>query len=700
MSALISVPTFAASSLATTGTGLDEIVDIIVDDSSLKASLPQSTIDQGATYADDIEVIFLEGLAATDSSYNAATGQLTTALTTTDIVKIEEWIRANPTLLAQFVADHGDSGDGTDEGPSGYHLVKGQAVGTDLFQQAAVNTVIDGMLHIGFPIDAGSDGALESGRIQNEDGAANATIQQLTDWYNYFLDNPATTGAGLDQITTAIMKDADLAQTDSVENILTGANSANGLNQLLIQAMKATGAGEEGQFTGQDIVTLNSWIRANALTQYQSLLGAISSGGYGSGGYQSVFDAGAGATIDGLSLTDVVAEGVYDLGNVISGGKIANENGAGSVSVGQIATWLNQIFYNNATTIEASPGGDHLTLADGDFIVNAASAGDYWIQCGAGAYTITTGAGDSYVAGGDGDLTLTSGSGNGLFYGGSGTNIIHGGGDDRIFGGSGTNELYAGASGSFVEGGSGTNYIYGGAGSEALYAGSGTSTIYAGTGYDEIVGGSGTDVIHGGASWDYILAGGGTTTIDGGAGGAAIYGGSGALTIIGGAGGLTVNAGSGATSVTLSSHGYEPGASGSTVPADVLTAGSGQDRFIFDLTLDASASVQTANAKSNGSIDWAKIAATNSGYTDSLGAETIYDFDPSKDQIAINGYDVGVEKLTSYDVGGTWVTYIDLFGQNQGASNVHVGSIEVLGDAAVTLANISVNGAALIGGHV
>ena len=553
MDGIINVPTFAGSSIGTTGTGLDRIVDVIEADPSLKASLPQATIDEGAGYANAIDTLFLQGLAATDPNYSSSTG-LFLPLTTTDIVNVEQWFQSNPTVLAEFTADHGA------QASSGYHLDKGQPPGTDIFAAAAVNTVFDGMLHIGFKIDPGAGGSLEAGNIQNENGAENATIQHLADWYNYFLYNNAATGTGLDQITQAIQNDSSLAAGDTADRIETGAAAANSLNALIVQGMKATGAGEEGEFTGADVVTLNGWIQSDStrLAEYQNLIGSIAPGGVGRGGFQDVFDAGAGSTMDGLDLINVVAEGVYDIGAQITSGQIANENGFGTTSVGQIATWLNEIDYKKTDTIEATPGGDHLDLADGTYTVNASAAGNYWIHGGNGSYTVTTGDGDSYVAGGAGNLTLHSGVGQGLFYGGSGTTVIYGGGDDQITGGSGANELHGGGDGTSITGGSGTNAIYAGAGTEYLSAGSGDSTIYGGTGYNEIIGGAGTDVIHAGSGFSFILAGNGATTLYGGSGDATVYGGSGATTIIGGAGVLQATAGSGDTTFELSSHGGRP----------------------------------------------------------------------------------------------------------------------------------------------
>ena len=130
--------------------------------------MPTSEIVQGAGYADAMNQLIVDAIRATgvanDGTFSAS-----------DVRDINSYIRNNS--AAQWVALHGDDEDG---GETGFHLVQNDGATTQLFgDENAVDTVVDGIFHLGFRI--------QCGRLLNEDGNENASLQDVAFWLNEFL---------------------------------------------------------------------------------------------------------------------------------------------------------------------------------------------------------------------------------------------------------------------------------------------------------------------------------------------------------------------------------------------------------------------------------------------------------------------------------------------------------------------------------
>ena len=146
-----------------TDTGLDQIVDLITNDLELNRRLSQSEIAEAAEAANGMNAILVEVIKATgvanDGWINAA-----------DMHEISEYIRNDEELNARWIELHGDD-EGNEE--TGFHLVQNDGAVSQLFGQNAVNTVADGLYHIGFSI--------KNGRFLNEDGNRNVSLEQAAD---------------------------------------------------------------------------------------------------------------------------------------------------------------------------------------------------------------------------------------------------------------------------------------------------------------------------------------------------------------------------------------------------------------------------------------------------------------------------------------------------------------------------------------
>jgi len=315
----------------TTGTGLDQLVEVIFTDTGLAGSNMASELLAGAAAANGLNKIILQAATATGA---AADGKFTAA----EVVAMNGWIRANK--LTEWTALHGD-----DEGDAetGFHLVQNDGANLQYRGSNLVNTVADGIYHMGFEIKNGS--------FVNEDGDANASVNQVAAWLTQFYTDHSTTGTGLDRITNTIMADAGLAANISDRDIASGADMANQLNQLIIDGLKASSGWTAGKaVTTADVVALNSWIRADAAryARFLELHGDDENGA--ETGYHIVQNDGANTPYFGKNLVNTVADGIYHIGFEIRDGRFLNEDGNANAKVSDVASWLNYFLGDASTT--------------------------------------------------------------------------------------------------------------------------------------------------------------------------------------------------------------------------------------------------------------------------------------------------------------------------------------------------------------
>ncbi len=123
---------------------------MVGQDFGLAWRLTGSDIAAGAAAADGINTLIVQAIRATGAANDGE-------ITTSDVYAISESIRS--TSYAAFSAFHGN-----DEGSveTGFHLVQSDGAYTRPFGQNAIDTILDGLYHIGFQI--------VDGRFQNEDG--------------------------------------------------------------------------------------------------------------------------------------------------------------------------------------------------------------------------------------------------------------------------------------------------------------------------------------------------------------------------------------------------------------------------------------------------------------------------------------------------------------------------------------------------
>ncbi len=153
--------------VGTTGTGLDQIIHVIGTDDGLAENVSHAQIAAGAGAADTINWLIINAIRATGAANDGV-------ITTTETYGLSDYIRA--TSYAIFAAAHGDDENGVE---TGFHLLQGDGGTAQLFGQDAINTVFDGIFHVGF--------ATQWDRFVNEDGNANARVETVAWWLNTLL---------------------------------------------------------------------------------------------------------------------------------------------------------------------------------------------------------------------------------------------------------------------------------------------------------------------------------------------------------------------------------------------------------------------------------------------------------------------------------------------------------------------------------
>jgi Ca2+-binding RTX toxin-like protein len=556
---------------STTYTGLDKMTDMVMADHGLDKRISDAEIAAGADASNSMAKIIVDAIRATAV---AADGDISSQ----DVVALNTWIRDNVGESA-WAKLHGDDEKGEE---TGFHLVQNDGACTRMFGLNFVNTVLDGVNHLGF--------AIKGDRLLNEDGNPNAKVSDIADWLNYFYTDQSDTSTGLDALVDAIKSDRGLAKNSAAGDINDGATAANQMNHLIAEAITTQGLAADGLIDIADVHAVNSYLRTNYAGKWVELHGDDE--GCEETGFHLVQNDGGSVKFRGDALIDTVADGLYHLGFEICGDSVLNEDGDPNAGLGDLATWLNQFYLgkenlfgsedadtlkglNSSERIAGRCGDDTISAGDGDDtllgddgndkllgqggndVLDGGSSDDR-LHGGDGADFLVGGAGNDALHGDVGDDSLSGGDDNDQLAGGDGNDALDGGaGNDRLYGCLGDDSLSGGAGDDCMHGGKGDDQVDGGAGNDKLNGGLGDDTVVGGDGNDQLCGDDGDDQLDGGVGEDNLSGGAGADQLDGGAGNDKLYGGSAADTLAGGLGN------------------------------DTLAGGSGQDVFRFDTAPDS-----------------------------------------------------------------------------------------------------------------
>ncbi len=387
-------------------------------------------------------------------------------ITSGDIKKISDHIRANPALYGEFVIGHGDD-EGNDE--TGFHLVQSDG-GTLQFQgRDYVDTVADAIYHVGF--------RYREGRILNEDGNDNETLVDIAGWLNYFVN-------GQNRVYGS--SNSETLHSGDYSNAFAAAR-----NEIF-----TAGAGADKVWAGDgdDIV----WAG----------LGHDKVGG--GDGHDTIDGAGGNDHLYGEGGRDKITGGIGE--DRIGGGYGADRLYGGKD--------MDHIYGEGGNDrLEGGAGRDKLGGGDGDDSLKGEDGNDT-LYGDDGFDTIFGGAGDDRIGGGQNADKI---------FGGGGADLIGGDhGNDKIYGGGNNDKIYGGDGFDWIDGGEGGDEIHGGNENDKLYGSAGRDKIYGGDGKDRISGGDGLDHLHGQNGDDLLLGRAGNDALYGGAGRDRFVGGTGA----------------------------------------------------------------------------------------------------------------------------------------------------------------------------
>jgi len=159
------------------------------------------------------------------------------------------------------------------------------------------------------------------------------------------LNNPdfkevvGTTGTKLDMIVNVILTDRGLLRKIPTGDLREGAKTADEMNKLIVEGIKAEGLGNDGKLTTADIRTLNEYLVANHKEKWAELHGDDEDGE--ETGYHRVQNDGATTRIYADNVMNSIADGIYHLGFETNDKyRLLNEDGNKNKRFEKVAWWL------------------------------------------------------------------------------------------------------------------------------------------------------------------------------------------------------------------------------------------------------------------------------------------------------------------------------------------------------------------------
>ena len=150
------------------GTGLDQVINIIYSDKGLQRDISTGDMRVGARSANLMIEMLLEALDATNAG---ASGSYTKE----DMRAVNHYLVDN--YATEWAEVHGDDEDNEE---TGYHKVQSDGARTKLFGKNAINHVFDGIFHLGFATPY-------KNRLVNEDGNKNVGFRRVAQWLTTLL---------------------------------------------------------------------------------------------------------------------------------------------------------------------------------------------------------------------------------------------------------------------------------------------------------------------------------------------------------------------------------------------------------------------------------------------------------------------------------------------------------------------------------
>ena len=345
----------------TTGTGLDRVIEILQSDPGLVRNVSQTDIASASRAVDGLNHLYLEGMSALGLANDGTIDKA-------DVIALDEWVGADQARFAEFDELHSDWLRVVNRGAE-IGQVDGFHDGIHPHIGHVVNHGFLGMYTIGF----GSD----DGMLFEQDGTPKVSASVGGHWFNQLLsdsekqalDNPdgalvldPSTGTGLDQLVEIIDRDAGLARNVSGSDIAEAARAADGMNDIITDAIGTLGLADDGAITGRDVEQISDHIRGNDAL-HEEFMRLYGSSNAAETGFQMVQDNGGVEKLFGKWAVNHVADAVYHVGFETEQNMFVDGNGNVSYSVKRVAEWIDDLYFADAPA--GNSGGAKDTPEDG-----------------------------------------------------------------------------------------------------------------------------------------------------------------------------------------------------------------------------------------------------------------------------------------------------------------------------------------------
>jgi len=326
----------------TTGTRLDMITNVILSDRGLLRKVPTRDLREGARTANEMNKLIVDGIKANGLANDGS-------LSTADIRTLNSYLVTN--YAEKWAELHGNDEDNEE---TGYHSVQSDGATTRIFGRNVMNTIADGIYHLGYETNLAN-------KLVNEDGNANQTFENVAWWLDISLKediasgkftNPdykevvGDSGTSLDSIIHYIYNDEGLIRKVSIDDIREGARTANEMNKLIVNAIKTTGVATDNYISTEDVKTLNQYLVTNHAQEWAELHGDDEDNE--ETGYHRIQNDGAVGILEGRNTINNLADGIYHLGFATTYEKnLVNEDGNKNVTFSNVSYWLNKYLKND-----------------------------------------------------------------------------------------------------------------------------------------------------------------------------------------------------------------------------------------------------------------------------------------------------------------------------------------------------------------
>lgn len=154
--------------------------------------------------------------------------------------------------------------------------------------------------------------------------------------------NYDTTDTGLDKITEIINSDERLSRRVLPEGITIASESANRMNEIILEAIHFKGAANDQRINTADVRSINDYIHDNYYEEWLNLHGDDENGV--ESGFHYVQNNGARTILYGVNAINQLADGIYHLGfEPTRKFRLTNEDGNRNKTFMKVAHWLDTL---------------------------------------------------------------------------------------------------------------------------------------------------------------------------------------------------------------------------------------------------------------------------------------------------------------------------------------------------------------------